>query len=204
MNATHKLKDGRTLSAEICDECGDLNARLLVRLASAASAVREGSAVVVELDWATLRLRAASGQVRVEEPDYRRNPENFTDTLVRTSRVFAAQEKLMQVLGVVAEPVSAGQYVRVSNDALTATSIVGTRERETDRIASGWQLIAASESGNEQFGLYKVSQLAGQHPSWCAAFALPPQWAFRFVGNTLIDCLTPAGETRSVMLSVDV
>lgn len=204
MKLTRPLDSGLTLVAEVCNECGDLGPQLLERIAPAADRVQVSGTATVALDWATLRLRATNGEVRVGEPEYRSDPAHFTDSMVRTSRVLLIQHKLMRSLGVEAQPVSATQRVRISSDALSATSIVGRRERETDPIATGWQFIAASEEGNQEFGLYTVRQVAEQHPHWCAALALPAGWTFRYVGRTLIDCVSPSGETHKVMLSVEV
>src|SRR5262245_30585282 len=118
MKATYILSDGRLLCAEVCDDCGDLGTRLLARLATSAVGTGERDTIIVELDWATLQLCASAGQVRVEEPDYRKNPATFVDGLVRTSRVFYAQEAVLRAVGAASDPVSPKQYLRVSSDAL--------------------------------------------------------------------------------------
>ena len=201
MKLTRPLDSGLTLVAEVCDECGGLGAQLLDRVAAAATALRSGE-TTIELDWATLRLRVVEREVHVGEPELGASAR-FSDSIVRTSRALLAGQELMRRLAIAPLPVSVEQRVRIASDALSATSIVGVREAETDQIASGWQLTAATEKGNEQFGLYTVRQVAEQWPHWCAALALPAGWAFRFVGRTLLDCVSPDGKTHEVMLSID-
>lgn len=110
--------------------------------------------------------------------------------------------ELLQRLNVAAEPVGDEQYVHASNAALRAVSIVGVRRKEDDPF-TGWEIVAASEDpGAAQFGYSTVKELAAEHPAWLVALQLPVGWAFRFVGNTLVDCVSPEGVTHRLGIEV--
>lgn len=204
MKLTHPLESGMKLSAEVGEDCATTAAGLLARLAPFAAGMHEGDTRIAVIDWATLRLHAASGEVIVEEPDFGGNPTQFQPWMVSTSRIFMRQKQMLSLLGITGVPTSADQFVRVAEDALHAVSVVGHREHATEAIISGWQLITANSSNNTRFAQYSVRELAALRPAWCAALALPPQWAFRFAGNTLMDCLSPGGQRHSLLLSIDV
>jgi len=100
--------------------------------------------------------------------------------------------------------VAAQQYVRVSNDAMRAIAVAGHRLSESEPSFSGWQIVSATLSGNETHGLYTMRELAGEHLVWLTAMILPTGWAFRFVGNTSIDCVSPARDTYQLMFSIEL
>jgi hypothetical protein len=111
--------------------------------------------------------------------------------------------ELQQRLNVRLQPVQVEQYVRVSEAALRAPSVVGVRVADKDPF-TGWQVVATSEvPAQATFGVLKVRELASEHPAWLLGLQLPTGWAFRFAGNTLVDCVSEDGETHSVRISVD-
>jgi hypothetical protein len=111
--------------------------------------------------------------------------------------------ELRQHLNVPLQPVRDEQYVRVSEAALRAPSVVGVRVEDKDPF-TGWQIVATSETpAQAAFGVLNVRELASEHPAWLLGLQLPTGWAFRFVGNTLVDCVSENGEIHSVRISVD-
>jgi hypothetical protein len=143
--------------------------------------------------------------VSVEEPHYDDpNATDFVASVARTGRIFAKQEWLLQTLGVEGHAVDAGQYVRVSSVALHAVSVVGYRRPESELTFTGWEIVSASSPTSKGYGLYALRELSRLRLVWIAAMILPTGWAFRFVGQTLVDCVSPQGETREIMVSIDL
>jgi hypothetical protein len=49
-----------------------------------------------------------------------------------------------------------------------------------------------------------VRELAGNRLAWCVPLPLPAGWAFRFVGRTLVDTVSPDSTTHTLNLSIDL
>jgi len=196
------LPSGSVLVAEIDDTDESAGRELLQRLAPSATSLHDGRFLEVDLDWTAVRLRARGHEVYVEEPDYRRNVADFAPTFVLTCRVFAAQQQMLQALRVKGLPVKAQQFVRVSNDALQSVSVVGVRRPESESLFSGWQIV--STASDEAHGQYTVRELSGNRLAWCVPLPLPAHWAFRFVGRSLVDAVSPDGKTHALNLSIDL
>src|SRR5690349_12353707 len=110
---------------------------------------------------------------------------------------------LAQRLSITMTPVRDEQYVHVSEAALSAPSVVGVRLSDSGPF-TGWEIIATSEVDERpQFGYVSVRELAAEKPVWLVGLQLPVGWAFRFVGNTLIDCVSDSGKTIPLKISVD-
>ncbi len=187
------------------DETDDACGRdILARLVSTAGDLREGENREVVIEWAVVRLAATSNLVVVQEPDYRRNPNEFIPSMATTARLFCKQRNILEQLGLSGEPVEASQYARVSTAAFGAVSVLGRRERDPENAFTGWQIESTDPSANDAFGMYTVREIAAKRLIWMAPLALPPGWAFRFVGNTLMDTVSPTGDTHTPLLSIDL
>lgn len=203
MRLTRALPAGRALAADVDDADEAVGRMLLERLATTASALPAGASSTVDVDWATLRLRAAGQLVAAEEPGYGRDGEHFRPSLARTSRIFAAQRQLIAQLNVEPEPVTATQFVHVSAGAMGAAVVVGHRGDDESGPFTGWRVVSTTdEVETASFGYYTVRELARQRPAWLAAMILPRSWSFRFSGSTLVDCVSPAGETYAIGLRI--
>jgi hypothetical protein len=114
-----------------------------------------------------------------------------------------ARARLRTRLAVAPRPVGATEFVHVSNAAMRAASVVGHRRAGERAPFTGWEVVAVGEALDPAaFGYYTVSELAEARPSWLAALELPDGWSFRFVDDTLVDCVSPAGETVPIGLRV--
>jgi hypothetical protein len=152
MRVTIDLPSGKLLASEV-GEAQEACARdLLGRLAARASTLAPGETVSVYVGWATLRLSASSQLVVAEEPDYLNNPARFISSLMITCRVFDAQRQLREMLNIVEQPVSAQEYVRVSNDAMQAVSVVGYRHAENEEPFTGWQVVSTAPPEEIKWG----------------------------------------------------
>ena len=110
---------------------------------------------------------------------------------------------LSRRLAIQSQAVGDEQYVRVSERATSAPSVVGVRSPDTDPF-TGWIVVATSETpAQARFLVYSVRELLAEHPAWQLGLQLPVGWAFRYVGNTLLDCVSETGETHDVRISVD-
>jgi hypothetical protein len=198
------LPSGRALATEV-DEAHAVRGReLLARLLEPAAALADREAVDHELDWATVRLSANGAEVVVGEPDYAGDPGRFVPSLSVTCRVFDGQQAVLDAVAVDGQPVAAHQHVRVSLAAMSSVSVVGHRHPETEEPFTGWQLVSTAPEDDESAGLYTVRELAAHRLVWITAMALPVGWAFRCVGNTLVDGVSPAGRTHELLISLDV
>jgi len=114
----------------------------------------------------------------------------------------AMQRQLLQTLAVDSQPVEENQYVHVSEAAARMPSVVGVRLAE-EKPFTGWQIVATNESPDTaKFGYWSVREIQAEHPAWVLALVLPTGWAFRFTGNTLIDCVSQIGERHVLKMSV--
>jgi hypothetical protein len=206
MKISLPLASGKTLDVDVPDAAVPGAPAWLQGLVPVASALATGHAAEVEVEWAVLRLEADGGRVRVSEPDYASPAAThaFVPGVAATNRVFAAQEQLLQLLRVDPQPVRAAQYLRVGQSALAEVSAFGHRFPEPASEFAGWQICGTEQPTGDTFGQYTVRELAHLRLAWIPALCLPTGWSFRFAGKSLVDCVTPAGETREVMLSLDV
>jgi hypothetical protein len=119
-------------------------------------------------------------------------------------RGFEVQSRrVLEALGAAEQRVHAEQYVHVSSSAIDAPGIVGYRRNEQDPF-TGWEIIATTEDvESATFGYYSVRELSAKRPEWLIALPLPAGWSFRFVGKTLIDCVSPDGETHPMNIFVE-
>jgi hypothetical protein len=114
----------------------------------------------------------------------------------------AMQRQLLQTLAVGSQPVEESQYVHVSEAATRTPSVVGVRLAE-EKPFTGWKIVATNESPDiAKFGYWTVREIQAEHPAWLVALVLPTGWAFRFTGDTLIDCVSQAGVRHVVKMSV--
>jgi hypothetical protein len=204
MKFTIALASGKTLVGEANEaHAGSANG-LLARLAEPAATLATGERIDVEIEWSTIRLCADAITVTASEPDYLHDPTRFLPSLAFTSGVLDAERKLLQALQLVGDPPLAASYARVSEAAMRAVSAVGFRHHERDRLFSGWQIVGIEHGPKDQFGQYMPRELAALHPAWLAAMSLPAGWAFRCVGRTIMDCVSPEETTHVVMISLDV
>ena len=203
MRLTLALPAGRALAADV-DEADEAVGRMLLeRLATTASALPAGASTTVDVDWATVQLRAAGQLVTAEEPGYGRDGEQFHPSLARTSNIWAAQQQLIAQLNVEPESVTATQFVHVSTGAMAAAEVVGHRGDDASGPFTGWTVVSTTDvPETASFGYYTVRELARQRPAWLAAMILPRSWSFRFSRSTLVDCVSPAGETYAIGLSI--
>ena len=205
MKLNMHLPSGRTLSADVSDTEIEGAHAWFDRLNAPASALVTGQTVEVELDWATLRLKAQGKEVQVFEPDYSApDAVRFVPGVATTDQVFAAQERLMRALDLVPQPVHGQQYVRVAESALNSTSVFGHRFAETESEFTGWQIGSSAPAEGESFGQYSVRELTHRNLAWLVAMCLPTGWSFRFAGHTLIDCVAASGQTHELMFSIEV
>ncbi len=204
MKKSLSLSSGHELIADVCDDCANIGDELFARLAEPAGRLKSGETATTELDWATVLLRAEEQSIFVDEPDYAYDSSRFVESLRVTSQVFLLQRQLLQMVGAMAQPVAAQNYVRVSDDALRAISVIAHRFAEADPILTGWQVISPASDQNNAFGLYTVRELTVNHLVWCVPFVLPAKWSFRFAGTTLLSCESPNGEKNDVMLPIDL
>lgn len=207
MIVTTPLNDGRQLLAEVDPACADSARALCQRLGATAESLPESQAIDAQVEWAKLRLVAEPGAVRVEEPDYRSDATQFVRSLRATAWVFALQAALTARLNVPPLPLQASHYVRVERAALTAVSVVGKRLPDMQEPISGWQIVCAAppqpphEHGH---GQYSAVELAALRLAWMVPLCLPLGWAFRCVGQTLVEVVSPDQRSVTVMLSLDV
>jgi hypothetical protein len=205
MRLTLDLTSNKILVTDVDARYATIGRMLLERLAAPASALDAGESITVELDWATVRLQAYKHVAIAEEPDYGHDATCFHPSLTFTSLLWSAQQRLIGLLNIDAQPVGAMQYVHVSNQAMRAVSVVGHRRDEEDGPFTGWEIVSTTDVlDSASFGYYMVRELTEQRPAWLVALYLPPGWSFRFVGNTLVDCVSVHGETYTVNLSIDV
>jgi hypothetical protein len=203
MRLSIDVSSGKLLVSDV-DETQEACGRdLLGRLATRASTLSGEESVSVDIDWATLRLRANSRLVVAEEPDYLRDPKHFVPSLSITCLIFVAQQRLLRMLHVNDQPVKARQYARVSRDAIQAVSVVGYRHKEVEAPFTGWQVVSTMPPQERIWGLYSIRELTAQRLVWLVAMNLPTGWAFRFAGNTLMECVSPEGVTHELNFSVD-
>ncbi|TFV49620.1 immunity protein Imm33 domain-containing protein [Bradyrhizobium niftali] len=198
------LSSGKTLVGEAGEEHAISARALLSRLAGQAAGLAPGESIDVEIDWSLVRLLADETNVTASEPDYHGDPKRFTPSLAFTCGILDAQRKLLQGLQLAGNPPDANSYTRIADTALHAVSAVGVRRAEPDRIFTGWQIVSTERGPDDQFGQYRPIEFAARHPAWLAAMSLPPGWAFRCVGRTVLDCVSPDDVTHAVMISVDV
>ena len=203
MRLTLALPADRVLVAEVDPGHEAAGEMLLARLAAPASGLSAGESATVDVDWAPLRLRADERLVVAEEPEYGREGAPFHPSLTVTSALWAAEQRLIAELDLTPEPVTAMQFVHVSDEALRAGSVVGHRRERASGPFTGWEIVSPTdELEAASFGYYTVRELAARRPAWLAALSLPRGWSFRFVAETLVDCVSPAGETHAVGLSI--
>ena len=111
--------------------------------------------------------------------------------------------QLMRRLNIQAQPVREDQYVQVSMTAFDAGCVVGFRRQEEDGPFTGWEIVATTdEPESAKYGYYSVQELAALRPSWIVGLQLPTGWAFRFDGDTLVDCVSDKKLTSLVNLRV--
>ena len=106
-------------------------------------------------------------------------------------------------LGVKPQHVRDDQYVQVSRAAIESLSVVGFRRDDHDEEFTDWEIVATAEDPEAaRFGYYSVRELAALHPEWLVAMSLPAGWAFRFDGDTLVDCVSQDGRTIGLNMKV--
>jgi len=205
MIITTPLKNGRRLLADIDPPCADAARALCQRLVATAEPLQDSQTIEVEIDWAKLRLVDKPGEVQVEEPDYRAAATQFLPSLRATAWVFTLQAELTTRFSLQPLPLKVSHYVRVERAALTAVSVVGKRLPDMQEPFSGWQIVSASSSqGQHDHGQYSAFELATLRLAWMVPLCLPVEWAFRCVGQTLVEVVTPEQDTWPMMLSLDL
>ena len=113
--------------------------------------------------------------------------------------------QLMHRLNIHPQLVREDQYVQVSMTAFDAASVVGFRRQEEDGSFTGWEIVATTDvPESARYGYYSVRELAALRPSWLVGLQLPTGWAFRFDGDTLIDCVSDKKVTLPVNVQVEV
>ena len=111
--------------------------------------------------------------------------------------------ELLKRLDLRGHPVRDEQYIQASKGAVESPSVVGFRREDDGGPFTGWEIVATAENTETaQFGYYSARELAALRPEWFVAMSLPPGWAFRFEGNTLVDCVTDAHQTLRLNLQV--
>ena len=195
---------GAPLVTEVDESKADCGRELLRRLAAPAATLSGGGTVDVDISWTTIRLRATADEVFAEEPDYAGGTGRFTPSLSVTCHILELQRDMLRAVGAEGEAVAAGQYVRVSRDAMHGTSVVGLRQPDPEAPFTGWQLVTAGISDETEFGQYAVRELAQSRLAWIVPLVLPTGWSFRSVGHTLVEALSPQGQTFELLVSVDV
>lgn len=203
MQIRRSLPSGVTLMAEVTRLDDEIGQNLLGRLILAADGMTGGESIAT-VDWARLRLRRNGEDIHVEEPDYGGAGDAFVPSLLRTARLFAYQDQLSRQLGIVAQPPAASDSIETSEAALRAISCIGTRRGNALDSKMGWRLVPEDDPECQDSGLYLIDAVARVRLPALAALALPPGWGFGMAGNTITQCVTPDGKTRSVFLSVDV
>jgi hypothetical protein len=205
MRLSADLSSGRTLVTDVDDTLATCGRELLAELTSAARELSDAGVVEVEVAWAIVRLHAVGDHVFVEEPDYSHDPSRFTSSLSITCRIVDMQRMLLHRVGADGDYVTAKQYVRVSREAMQSISVVGHRHHDVAPF-TGWQIVSArtTDPKGDDHGEYAVCELAAHRLAWIVAMVLPHGWAFRYVGNTLVDAVSPQRETHELNLSVDV
>lgn len=203
MRLSLDLPGGRALVAHVDPGHEQVAQMLLARLVAQASRLSMGESATVDVDWATLRLRADERFVVAEEPEYGCDDAPFHPSLTATSAIWAAEQRLIAQLDITPEPVTAMQFVHASDEAMRAECVVGHRRDRASGPFTGWEIVSPADAlDSASFGYYTVRELAARRPAWLSALSLPRCWSFRFVADTLHDCVSPAGETRAVGLSI--
>ena len=203
MRLEREVPGGRVFVAHV--DAGDeaVGRRLLERLEAPASALPAGGSVMVDLEWATVRLRATGKHVVADEPDYGLGGDRYHASLTLTARICAAQARLATRLHVTPAPVTATQFVQVSTAAMQDGSVVGHRCDDERDPFTGWTIVSSADVLDEaRFGYHTVRELARDRPAWMVALILPRSWSFRFEGDSLVDCVSRAGETHAIGLNV--
>jgi hypothetical protein len=205
MRLSADLSPGRTLVTDVDETLAACGRALLAELVPAARELPDGGEADVEVAWAAVRLRAAGDHVCVEEPDYSHDPSRFTSSLSNTCQIAGLQRELLRRVGADGDDVTANQYVRASSGAMQSISVVGHRHRDMAPF-TGWQIVSAGTTDPEggEYGQYTVRELAAHRLAWIVALALPAGWAFRCVGNTIVDAVSPQRRTHELKLSVDI
>lgn len=195
---------GAPLVTEVDESQAECGRELLRRLGAPAATLAGSGMVDVDISWTTIRLRATPDEVVAEEPDYAGDAGHFTPSLSVTCHILDVQRDMLLTVGVDGEAVAPDQYVRVSRDAMQSTSVVGHRQPDPEAPFTGWQIVSAGTADEAEFGQYAVRELARARLAWIAPLVLPTGWAFRCVGHTLVDALSPQGQTFELLVSVDV
>lgn len=195
---------GAPLVTEVDESKADCGRELLRRLVAPAATLSGSGTVDVDISWTTIRLRATADEVVAEEPDYAGGTGRFTPSLSVTCHILELQRDMLRAVGAEGEAVAADQYVRVSRDAMHGTSVVGLRQPDPEAPFTGWQLVTAGISDETEFGQYAVRELAQSRLAWIVPLVLPTGWSFRSVGHTLVEALSPQGQTFELLVSVDV
>ena len=203
MKLSTDLASGKALVSEVAEAGENCGRELLGQLATRAAALSDGDTQIVDIDWTVVRLRAESQTVVAEEPDYARNAGEFVPSLSVTCHILGLQRKLLGTLNAEDQPVGGQQYARVSLEALRAASVVGHRLKDDEKPFTGWQIVSTAPVRNQNYGLYSIRELAAQRLEWLVAMRLPTGWSFRYVGRTLVDCVSLAGRTFELNLSVE-
>ncbi len=195
---------GAALVTEVDESQAECGRELLGRLAAPAATLAGSGMVDVDISWTTIRLRATPGEVVAEEPDYAGDAGHFTPSLSVTCHILDMQRDMLLTVGVDGEAVASDQYVRVARDAMDSTSVVGHRLPELEAPFTGWQIVSAGTPDEAEFGQYAVRELARSHLVWIVPMVLPTGWSFRCVGHTLVEALSPQGQTFELLASVDI
>jgi hypothetical protein len=113
--------------------------------------------------------------------------------------------QLMRLLNVQAQPLRDEQYVQVSRMAIEGASVVGFRRQAEEGMFTGWEIVDTTEDlASARHGYYSVRELVALRPEWLVALQLPANWAFRFDGDTLIDCVSDTKVTFPVNMKVEL
>ena len=195
---------GAPLVTEVDESQAECGRELLRRVVAPAATLPGSGTVDVDIAWTTIRLRPTADEVVAEEPDYAGDAGRFTPSLSVTCRILELQREMLRAVGVEGEAIAADQYVRVSDDAMHGTSVVGLRQPDPEVPFTGWQLVTAGISDETEFGQYAVRELAQSRLAWIVPLVLPTGWSFRCVGHTLVEALSPQGQTFELLVSVDV
>lgn len=205
MRMSKELSSGRQLVIEVAEDQTDCGRKLLSQLATRADSVAVGEAVEVDACCTTVRLRSGKHEVVVEEPDYAQDPSRFIASLSVTCLISDSQQRLLHELGVNEDHVAASQYLEVSQEAMRSVSVVGYRREDQEEPFTGWQIVATTGAAAEDsWGMYSVRELAAHRLVWIVPLVLPVGWSFRCVGNTLVDCVSPARQTHPLNISIDI
>ena len=111
----------------------------------------------------------------------------------------SAEDRLLARMGVIGQPVTDEQYVRLSEQARAASVVFGLRNEENDGPITGWVIVATDVPVDAQtFGYHAVKELAADAYVWATALCLPIGCSFTAINNRTLVCSAPDGTKHTV------